>query len=98
MWRAPPLTIRRVPPVMQGNSGMTDVTPAEAGSENGLDAAAPKLRADAARNRAKLVSTARDVFTAEGGQTSLEQIAKAAGVGIGTLYRHFPTRLDLLEA
>jgi AcrR family transcriptional regulator len=59
---------------------------------------APKLRADAARNRAKLVSTARDVFTSEGGQATLEQIAKAAGVGIGTLYRHFPTRLDLLEA
>ncbi|MBO9520311.1 MAG: TetR/AcrR family transcriptional regulator [Nocardioidaceae bacterium] len=38
------------------------------------------------------------MFTTEGGQASLEQIAKAAGVGIGTLYRHFPTRLDLLEA
>lgn len=62
------------------------------------DETAPRLRADAARNRAKLVSTAREVFTAEGGQASLEQIAKAAGVGIGTLYRHFPTRLDLLEA
>jgi AcrR family transcriptional regulator len=59
---------------------------------------APRLRADAARNRAKLVETAREVFTTEGGQASLEQIAKAAGVGIGTLYRHFPTRLDLLEA
>ncbi|MET3960422.1 AcrR family transcriptional regulator [Marmoricola sp. OAE513] len=68
---------------------MTDATPADG---------APKLRADAARNRAKLVTTARDVFTAEGGEASLEQIAKAAGVGIGTLYRHFPTRLDLLEA
>jgi AcrR family transcriptional regulator len=62
------------------------------------DDGAPKLRADAARNRAKLVTTARDVFTAEGGDASLEQIAKAAEVGIGTLYRHFPTRLDLLEA
>lgn len=62
------------------------------------DDGAPKLRADAARNRAKLVTTARDVFAAEGGQASLEQIAKAAEVGIGTLYRHFPTRLDLLEA
>jgi AcrR family transcriptional regulator len=62
------------------------------------ESGAPKLRADAARNRAKLVSTARDVFTEHGGDASLEQIAKAAGVGIGTLYRHFPTRLDLLEA
>jgi len=59
---------------------------------------APRLRADAARNRAKLVATARDVFTTAGGSASLEQIAKAAEVGIGTLYRHFPTRLDLLEA
>ncbi|RNL65496.1 TetR/AcrR family transcriptional regulator [Nocardioides marmoriginsengisoli] len=59
---------------------------------------APKLRADAARNRAKLVTTAREVFTEVGGEASLDQIAKAAGVGIGTLYRHFPTRLDLLEA
>ncbi|MCW2753433.1 MAG: TetR/AcrR family transcriptional regulator [Marmoricola sp.] len=66
----------------------TDVEPDEA----------PRLRADAARNRAKLVATARDVFTAEGGEASLELIAKTAGVGIGTLYRHFPTRLDLLEA
>ncbi|HET6152506.1 MAG TPA: TetR/AcrR family transcriptional regulator [Marmoricola sp.] len=73
---------------------MTTVT----GEGNGLDDGAPRLRADAARNRAKLVSTARDVFTAEGGQASLEQVAKAAGVGIGTLYRHFPSRLDLLEA
>jgi AcrR family transcriptional regulator len=62
------------------------------------DAGAPKLRADAARNRAKLVATARQVFTEHGGDASLEQIAKAAEVGIGTLYRHFPTRLDLLEA
>ena len=77
----------------RGLMRMVETTPAEAGTDG-----APKLRADAARNRAKLVTTARDVFTAEGGQASLEQIAKAAEVGIGTLYRHFPTRLDLLEA
>jgi AcrR family transcriptional regulator len=59
---------------------------------------APRLRADAARNRAKLIDSARQVFSEHGGDASLEQIAKAAGVGIGTLYRHFPTRLDLLEA
>ncbi|MGO4256332.1 TetR/AcrR family transcriptional regulator [Marmoricola sp. RAF53] len=69
-----------------------------AGTTDGGPARAPKLRADAARNRAKLVATAREVFTAQGGDASLEQIAKAAGVGIGTLYRHFPTRLELLEA
>lgn len=70
-----------------------DVTPVT-GDEQG----APRLRADAARNRAKLVDSARTVFTEHGGEASLEQIAKVAGVGIGTLYRHFPTRLDLLEA
>lgn len=67
-------------------------------TSTGADSGAPKLRADAARNRAKLVATARAVFTEHGGDASLEQIAKAAEVGIGTLYRHFPTRLDLLEA
>jgi AcrR family transcriptional regulator len=73
---------------------MTDAVPDPGTTDDG----APKLRADAARNRAKLVTAARDVFTSEGGDASLEQIAKAAGVGIGTLYRHFPTRLELLEA
>jgi AcrR family transcriptional regulator len=73
-----------------------DVTPVTAPDED--PDGAPRLRADAARNRAKLVSTARDVFTSEGGDASLELVAKTAGVGIGTLYRHFPTRLDLLEA
>jgi AcrR family transcriptional regulator len=63
-------------------------------------AEAPKLRADAARNRARLIEAAREVFLAASpdAEVSLEQVAKTAGVGIGTLYRHFPTRLDLLEA
>ncbi|HEX2895175.1 MAG TPA: helix-turn-helix domain-containing protein [Marmoricola sp.] len=61
---------------------------------------APKLRADAARNRARLVEAARTLFLAAApdAEVSLEQVAREAGVGIGTLYRHFPTRLDLLEA
>jgi AcrR family transcriptional regulator len=61
---------------------------------------APKLRADAARNRARLLEAARSVFlaAAPGTDVSLEQVAREAGVGIGTLYRHFPTRLELLEA
>ena len=60
----------------------------------------PKLRADAARNRARLVEAARQLFlsTPPEAEVSLEQVAKSAGVGIGTLYRHFPKRLDLLEA
>jgi len=55
-------------------------------------------RADARRNYEKLVSAAREAFTADGGSASLEDIARRAHVGIGTLYRHFPTRQHLLEA
>jgi AcrR family transcriptional regulator len=56
------------------------------------------LRADAKRNRDKVLAAARDAFTESGASTSLEAIARRAGVGIGTLYRHFPTRPALLEA
>jgi AcrR family transcriptional regulator len=55
-------------------------------------------RADAQRNRELLVSAARDAFAAHGTDASLRDIARSAGVGIGTLYRHFPTREALLEA
>ena len=48
-------------------------------------------RADAVRNRARIVETAREVFAVRGADASLEEIARGAGVGIGTLYRHFPT-------
>ncbi|MEU8517158.1 helix-turn-helix domain-containing protein [Kitasatospora sp. NPDC048722] len=56
------------------------------------------LRADAARNRAKLLDTATQVFTAHGVGVPTEEIARAAGVGVGTLFRHFPTKEALLEA
>jgi AcrR family transcriptional regulator len=59
--------------------------------------ARPK-RADAVRNELKLVAAAREAFAERGAETSLEDIARRAGVGIGTLYRHFPTRPALLEA
>ncbi len=59
--------------------------------------ARPK-RADAQRNYDKVVSAAHDAFAERGASTSLEEIARRAGVGIGTLYRHFPTRQALLEA
>jgi len=62
-----------------------------------LAAQRPK-RADALRNYERLVAAAREAF-ADGSRTaSLEEVARRAGVGIGTLYRHFPTRQDLLEA
>lgn len=55
-------------------------------------------RIDARRNRELLVAAAASVLTEHGPDASLEEIARQAGVGIGTLYRHFPTRQDLLEA
>jgi AcrR family transcriptional regulator len=57
-----------------------------------------KPRADAARNRERVLEAAKSVFSAGGPDASLEAVAKRAGVGIGTLYRHFPTREDLFEA
>lgn len=55
-------------------------------------------RADACRNRDRLLDVAADAFANCGIEASLEKIAKSAGVGIGTLYRHFPTRDALVEA
>ncbi len=55
-------------------------------------------RADALRNRARVLDAAEEVFAARGTTASTEEVAKAAGVGIGTVFRHFPTKADLLEA
>jgi AcrR family transcriptional regulator len=55
-------------------------------------------RADARRNRQRLIDVAQRAFTTGDGKVSLEAVAKEAGVGIGTLYRHFPTREALVEA
>ena len=56
-----------------------------------------KPRADAARNRALLLDAAKISFAKSGAAASLEEVARTAGVGIGTLYRHFPTRDALIE-
>ncbi len=56
-----------------------------------------KPRADALRNRGRILEVAKGVFTRDGANASLEEIAKQAGVGPGTLYRHFPTRDELIE-
>nr|HEV8009151.1 TetR/AcrR family transcriptional regulator [Bradyrhizobium sp.] len=57
-----------------------------------------KPRADAVRNRERVLEAAKAVFSAGGPDASLEAVARRAGVGIGTLYRHFPTRESLFEA
>jgi len=55
------------------------------------------MRADAKKNYDQLLAVARDVFTEQGAEASLRDVARRAGVGLGTLYRHFPTREALLE-
>jgi AcrR family transcriptional regulator len=81
----------------------------QVGDENTLDkktldkktsdeSVARKPRADALRNHDRLLEAARAVFGAGGPEASLEAVAREAGVGIGTLYRHFPTREALFEA
>ncbi|GII64947.1 TetR family transcriptional regulator [Sphaerisporangium krabiense] len=55
------------------------------------------MRADARRNRDLIVATAVELFTGRGPGVSMEEIARAAGLGVGTLYRHFPDRQALLE-
>jgi AcrR family transcriptional regulator len=77
---------------------MTPVTkaklapPEEAGSPERL------LRADARRNREAVIAAAKELFAEEGLDAQMPDIAKAAKVGVGTVYRHFPTKDDLLEA
>lgn len=74
---------------------MASITPVEAETSG---AVAKPLRADAQRNYDKLLATAREVFAERGAGCSLDEIAKRAGVGPGTLYRHFPSRDDLIDA
>jgi AcrR family transcriptional regulator len=69
----------------------TDDARVDAGEE-------PRMRADARRSRAKLLEAATAAFAEHGADAPLDDIARRAGVGIGTLYRHFPTRLDLQAA
>ena len=77
-----------------------DVAVAQSGAIDAADSTASdrRPRADAVRNRDLLLTAAADAFAARGADASLEDIARAAGVGIGTLYRHFPNRDSLVEA
>lgn len=59
---------------------------------------ARRLRADAQRNRARILEVAKEVFTRDGAAGSLDEIARQAEIGPGTLYRHFPSREALIEA
>lgn len=77
------------------------ITPASDGGNAGSVGAASKakaLRADARRNRDKLLEVAHKVFTTQGITVSMDDIARHAGVGVGTVYRHFPTKEELFGA
>jgi AcrR family transcriptional regulator len=66
--------------------------------DTGEPAAIRKLRADAERNRVRLLEAAKAAFAEKGSSASLDEIARSADVGTGTLYRHFPTRDALVAA
>jgi AcrR family transcriptional regulator len=83
-------TIRRRPPVFKGQVVSSTQTSTQTPPTR------PK-RADARRNYERILTAARKAFAEGGESTSLEEIARRAGVGIGTLYRHFPSRQVLLE-
>jgi AcrR family transcriptional regulator len=74
------------------------VTGLTASTNAAAAATARPLRADARRNRAKVLEAARAAFAAEGLAVPLDEIARRAGVGAGTVYRHFPTKEALFEA
>lgn len=84
--------IRRMPPFIKGEQTLFWKMGRRA------EKTSRKPRADSIRNRELLLEAAAHVFSAGGQQASLEAVAREAGVGIGTLYRHFPTREDLFDA
>jgi AcrR family transcriptional regulator len=92
-WREPPLNIRRDPPFCKCYVRSRSIT-----VKKRPVTPARKPRADSARNRQLLIDAAKAGFSELGLNVSLEEIARRALVGIGTLYRHFPTREAVVEA
>ncbi len=86
--------------MQQGELVTGKVAAAESAGTAAAEAAAAErhLRADAQRNRELLIAAASAAFATRGAEVALEDVARGAGVGIGTLYRHFPTRDALVEA
>lgn len=74
------------------------MTPPGPAAPQGQPGPAPALRADARRNRARILAAAEEVFTEQGASASTEEVARRAGVAIGTVFRHFPAKDDLLRA
>lgn len=92
-WRDPPLNIRRAPPLCKGFPREDRLQVKREPTPQ-----VRKPRADSARNRQLLIDTAKTAFADVGLTVSLEEIARRARVGIGTLYRHFPSREAVVEA
>jgi AcrR family transcriptional regulator len=90
--------IRRYPPFFKEPIGQKTPDKKALDQKTLNKKATRKPRADALRNRDLLLEAAKSVFSAGGPEASLEAVARTAGVGIGTLYRHFPTREALFEA
>jgi AcrR family transcriptional regulator len=67
-------------------------------TDSPTDAGAKPMRADAQRNRARVLDAAARVFALEGAAVPIDDVAREAGVGVGTIYRHFPTKEDLYQA
>src|SRR6266446_8912963 len=88
--------MRRGPPFFKGSR--SDFSASKVEDMKQAEKKTRKPRADAVRNRERVLEAAKIVFSAGGPEASLEAVARAAGVGIGTLYRHFPTREALFEA
>jgi AcrR family transcriptional regulator len=82
---------------MIAHPGSEPVTVDEAGANGGAVASRP-LRADAAKNRERILEAAEATFTAEGVSAPIDAVAQRAGVGVGTVYRHFPTKEALFGA
>ncbi|MFY9863182.1 MAG: TetR family transcriptional regulator [Trebonia sp.] len=83
---------------MTQNTAMPGVEPAGSAGLGAPERAPRRLRADAQRNIDSLLETAKTVFGTSGVDAPAKQIADLAGVGVGTLYRHFPQRSDLVKA
>jgi AcrR family transcriptional regulator len=96
--------IRRLPPVSpttirrQSPFGKAPMETTPTSNPSPSRSAVRARRVDAQRNIERLIAAAREAFAANGPNASLDDIARSAGVGAGTLYRHFPTRLALFEA
>ncbi len=91
----PLANIRNTVPLVNGRGGGSRGV---AGIDSGSGSSAPRKRADARRNEVTLLDAAAAAFIASGVGVPVRDIAAKAGVGVGTIYRHFPTRADLIVA